>query len=561
MDWKFSELEYTRPDIESVERGIREYTAALKSAGSFEETWELLLGHKNAMMEYNTMRNMASIRNTVDTRDPFYAGEKRFFSANAPKLALLVKEANEALLTSPFRPQLEEKLGSLFFTNLESRKRLDDPRILDERIREGELTQQYSRLSATASTRFRGEECNFYGLLKHMQSTDRAERKEAFEAWAALYEKISPELDALYDELVHLRHAMAKKLGFPSFTEMAYLELQRYDYSIEDAARFREQVKKVITPACVKLYERQARRLGVDKLRYYDEGLVYPEGNPLPRGNARELVEKARQMYREMSPESGEYFEQMVEHGMFDLESRPGKATGGYCSSLHKYKLPFIFSNFNGTAADVDVLTHETGHGFDSYLSFRAQPILDLAFSTSEICEIHSMTMEHFAYPWMPLFFGEEAEKYCQSHLADSLTTIPYLVSVDEYQHRVFENPDMTAMERRAVWRDIEREYMPWRDYDGNEFLEQGGFWMQKQHIFLDPFYYIEYALAQIGAYEFYNAAKVDRADAWERYCRLCRAGGSLGYFELLKLAGLHVPFLPETVENAVAGVLEELEI
>lgn len=209
----------------------------------------------------------------------------------------------------------------------------------------------------------------------------------------------------------------------------------------------------------------------------------------------------------------------------------------------------------------MDVLTHEAGHAFQGYLSFRAQPFVEMTFSTSEICEIHSMTMEHFAYPWMGLFFGDQAEKYCAAHLSDALTTIPYLVSVDEYQHRVFENPDMTAMERRAAWREIERSYMPWRDYDGNEFLEQGGFWMQKQHIFMEPFYYIEYALAQMGAFEFYDKAKTDRAKAWEDYCRLCRAGGSLGYFQLLELAGLQNPFQAGTVEKAVSGVLKELNL
>ena len=254
-------------------------------------------------------------------------------------------------------------------------------------------------------------------------------------------------------------------------------------------------------------------------------------------------------------------FDAMVEHDMFDLDTNPGKRLGGFCSSLHKYRLPFIFANFNGTSADVDVLTHEAGHAFECYLAFRSHPFVEQAFSTSEIAEIHSMTMEHFAYPWMPLFFGDQAEKYRVAHLTDALTTIPYLVSVDEYQHRVFEKPDMTPQERRTAWREIERIYMPWRDYDGNTFLEEGGFWMQKPHIFLDPFYYIEYALAQTCAFQFYDRMKRDRAKAWEDYCRLCRAGGTQGYFQLLKLADLRSPFEPGSVEQSVAGVLEELGV
>ena len=557
----FSDVAYQRPDMAELSRSIRAYAAAMGAAASAEEAYQLLVDHKAAMDEYTTMRGLATIRNSIDTRDPFYAEEKAFFDREGPQLNLLLRTANDALLSSPFRPQLEEKLGALFFKNMETSKRFADERVVDDQVRESQITQHYSRVVATAVTTFHGEECNFSRLLKYMQSADRAVRREAFQAWAGLYEKIAPELDEIYDQLVHLRHGMAMKLDFPSFTEMTYLALQRYDYTIADAAAFRQQVREVITPACEKLFARQARRLGVDKLRYYDEALFYPEGNPVPQGTRQELVAKAQRMYREMAPEAGEFFDAMVEHDMFDLDTKPGKRLGGFCASLHKYRLPFIFANFNGTSADVDVLTHEAGHAFECYLAFRSHPFVEQAFSTSEIAEIHSMTMEHFAYPWMPLFFGDQAEKYRVAHLTDALTTIPYLVSVDEYQHRVFEKPDMTPQERRTAWREIERIYMPWRDYDGNTFLEEGGFWMQKPHIFLDPFYYIEYALAQTCAFQFYDRMKRDRAKAWEDYCRLCRAGGTQGYFQLLKLADLRSPFEPGSVEQSVAGVLEELGV
>jgi len=558
---KFSQLTYCRPDFEQVAQGIRDYTQALENATSLQETRTLLMEHKATIEEVMTQRSIASIRNTVDTRDPFYEEEMACFNSHLPKLNLLLRQANEALLSSPYRAGLEEEFGSLYFKNLEIQKQFADERIVEDLVQESELTQRYSKVSATASILFRGEACNFYGLLKHMQSTDRATRKEAFQSWAELYSRIAPELDEIYDHLVQLRHGMAQKLGFACYTDMAYLQRRRYDYTAADAARFRQQVKEIITPACQKLFEQQAQRLGVEKLRYYDESLSYPEGNPVPQGSRPELVAKAQQMYREMSPETGEFFDAMVAYELFDLESKPGKRPGGYCTSLPKYKMPFIFSNFNGTSADVDVLTHEAGHAFEGYLASRTLPLADMTFSTSEINEIHSMTMEHFAYPWMELFFGDKADKYRYAHLSQALTTLPYLVSVDEYQHRVFEKPDMTAMERRAVWREIEKAYMPWRDYDGNEFLEQGGFWMQKQHIFMEPFYYIEYALAQMGAFEFYGLMKTDREKAWADYCRLCRAGGSKGYFQLLELAELSNPFRSGSVEKAVSGVLQELNV
>ena len=348
-------------------------------------------------------------------------------------------------------------------------------------------------------------------------------------------------------------------MGFATYTEMAYTARNRFDYTREDAARFREQVKKIITPAVAAIREAQRKRLGVDKLRYYDEGLLFTDGNAIPIGTTKELVEKARRMYREMSPETGEFFDFMTEYELYDLETRPGKRMGGYMTRLPLYKAPFIFSNFNGTEADVDVLTHEAGHAFQGYLAMRSIPIAALCGSSAEINEVHSMSMEHFAYPWMEHFFGGNTEKYITAHLIGALSAIPYLVSVDEFQHEVYAKPDATPADWRRIWREIEKKYMPWRDYDGNEFLEGGGFWMQKQHIFLYPFYYIEYALAQICAFQYYGRMKENRKAAWEDYLRLCRAGGTRGYFELLETGCLLNPFRDGTVEKSTAHVIKEI--
>ena len=314
-----------------------------------------------------------------------------------------------------------------------------------------------------------------------------------------------------------------------------------------------------MTPAVAEIWEKQRVRLGVDKLRFYDESLVFPEGNANPIGTMPELVDKAQRMYREMSPETGEFFDFMKEYQLFDLETQPGKQTGGYMTRFPAYKAPFIFSNLNGTDADMDVLTHEAGHAFQGYVSMRCIPVSALCGSTSEINEIHSMSMEHFAYSWMEAFFGDQAEKYKTQHLIGALASIPYLVSVDEFQHRVYAEPGMSAKDRRGVWREIEQKYMSWRDYDGNAFMEEGGFWMQKLHIFLYPFYYIEYALSQICAFQYYGRMKEDRAAAWADYLRLCKAGGTKGYFELLEIGNLANPFRDGSVEQATTHVIKEI--
>ncbi len=556
----FRQMPYKRPDMEAMKRCIEETTAVMQNAKTYQEARAAFFALQEQEQQAATMMSLCSVRNTIDTTDEYYDGEMKWLREQNAALIPLRKKYREALAACAFRADFEAEFGSQMFKIIDASLKTTDEKIIQDTIREGELRQAYQKDSAMAMTEFRGERCNFYGLLKHMESTDRQERKEAFEAWARLYEQISPKLDQQYDELVQLRVGMAKKLGFKSYTDLAYLDRHRFDYTQEDAANFRAQIRDVITPAVAEIREKQRQRLGVDKLRYYDEALIFPEGNADPIGNMEELVKKAQKMYREMSPETGEFFDFMVDYHLFDLETRPGKRMGGYMTRFPGYKAPFIFSNFNGTSADVDVLTHEAGHAFQGYLAMRSIPISMLSGSTSEINEIHSMTMEHFAYPWMDSFFGERSEQYLTAHLIGALAVIPYMACVDEFQHRVYAEPDMTALERRRVWREIEKVYMPWRDYDGQPFLEEGGFWMQKQHIFLYPFYYIDYALAQMCAFQYYSLMKTDRKAAWENYLRLCRAGGTKGYFDLLKVGDLLNPFHDGTVEKSVRHVIDELK-
>ncbi len=556
---KFSEMPYRRPDMEGLKKVIADATDKILNAKSYDEVKEAYFSVQKMEDEEMTFYSIAHVRHTMNTTDEFYDKEIEWLQEAGARMIPVENAFTKSLTASPFRKDFEAEFGDQLFKLFDASLLTSDERIVEETIKIGELTQEYSKTAAQANTEFKGEKRNFYGLLKFMESTDRSERKAAFEAWASLYKEISPKLDDQYSKLVALRDTEAKKMGFPTYTEMAYVNRKRFDYTKEDAARFREQIRTVVTPAVAKIRERQRERLGVDKLRYYDEALKFPEGNANPIGTTEELVEKARQMYVAMSPETGEFFNFMKDYELFDLETRPGKHMGGYMTAFESYKAPFIFSNFNGTSADVDVLTHEAGHAFQGYMAMRNIKIINLTGSTAEVNEIHSMSMEHFAYPWMESFFGGNAEKYRISHLIGAIETIPYLVSVDEFQHRVYEKPDMDAIERRHVWREIEKKYMPWRDYDGNEFLEEGGFWMQKQHIFLYPFYYIEYALAQICAFQYYGRMKEDRTKAWNDYLNLCKAGGTKGYFDLLKIGNLMNPFEEGTVEKATSHVIEEI--
>lgn len=558
---KFSDLRYERVDMAAAIEAVKDITKTLQEAASWEAFKEAYMNHIQADVELSTMKEIAKIRNNVNMLDEYYEGEMAYYNTEMPRYQLAVKEMGEVILESPYKKNMEEEFGPMLIKNLEAKKLLSSEAVVADMAKESALGTLYSKTVAAATTEFRGKQLTTYGLLKHMQSTDRAERKEAFEAWAKLYLTISPQVDEIYDELVHLRAGMAEKLGFSNFTPMGYLARRRYDYTAKELEIFRKQVREVIVPACEKLFERQREALGVEKLYFYDESLGNPAGNPVPVGGRDYMVEKAQEMYRELSPETGEFFDFMVQYDLFDLETKKGKRVGGYCTSLPLYHAPFIFSNFNGTEADVNVLTHEAGHAFAGFTAAKFQKTPELCHSTSEINEIHSMAMELWTYPWMESFFGDKAGQYRKEHLADALKKIPYMVCVDEYQHKVYENPDMTAMERRAVWSELEKVYMPWRDYDGNEFLTGGGFWMQKQHIFIYPFYYVDYAMAQIGAFEFYTKMNENREAAWADYYKLCKAGGSLGYFDLLDYCGLHNVLQDGSLKEALKAVFEELDV
>jgi len=555
---KFKDLEYKRPDLAAVKKDLLAHINAFKKAQTFEEADKALIAWNEVMNKASTMFVIASIRNTMNMKDEFYDGEIKFFNKTLPRLMMTAKKGMQAMLKSKFRPQLEEKYGVQMFKDAEIQQKHVKLSIILPSIKESNLTTEYSKLAASCSVDFMGEKCNFYGLLKHMESTDREERKAAFIEWAKLYGGIAPQLEEIYGKLVKLRCKIAKKLGYKSFIDYVYPARGRYDYDSSRVAAFREAVRKYITPVCAKLYEEQAKRIGVEKLCWYDESLVFPEGNATPQGTPDELVQKAKAMYESLSPETGEFFDFMVEHELFDFVTRENKHLGGYCTHLAEYKAPFIFSNFNGTSADIDVLTHEAGHAFEAYYASRRLPLDSLAGSTSEINEIHSMSMEHFAYPYMESFFGENADKYRFSHFCQAFCVIPYLVSVDEFQHRVFENPASTAEDWRRFWKETEQKYMPWRSYDGNEFLESGGFWMQKQHIFLYPFYYVDYALAQLGAFSLFRK-KTEGGDAWGDYLKLCGMGGMYGYFETLSRAGIPCPLDEETVKATAEFAEKEI--
>lgn len=556
---KFEDFKYERPNIEKDREDIRSFIKELEEAKDFNGAKEVIGKINKIRNNTSTMMALSEVRHTINTEDEFYNEESDFWDENSPLIEEVNNEFYKALLSSPFKDQIGDYYGETIIKEAEYSQKSFSKEVIEDMQLENKLGSQYQKLIASAKIEFDGEERTLAQLVPFVTSEDREVRKRASEAKYNFFVKNEDEIDDIFDKLVKVRTKIAKKLGFNNFVELGYVRMRRYDYNKKMVENFRKQVEEFIVPIDSKLYERQAKRLGLESLKYYDEKFEFLSGNPTPKGDSKWIVENAKVMYSELSKETKEFFDFMVENDLMDLVAKKGKAAGGYCTNFPNYKAPFIFSNFNGTAGDVDVLTHEAGHAFQNFRSSWIE-MQECQWPTMESCEIHSMSMEFFTWPWMYLFFKEDIDKYKFYHLGDAIKFIPYGVTVDEFQHFVYENPECTPKERKDAWRRIEKKYLPHKNYDECDFLERGGWWFQQNHIFLSPFYYIDYTLAQICALQFWKKDRENHEKAWEDYLNLCNIGGTKTFLGLLKYANLKSPFENGCVESVVGVVDEYLE-
>ena len=558
-NFRFKDLPYVRPDFAKVKTELAAITEKMKNAASYEEAKAAYFDFESIMSDLRDAYTIVSIRHTVDTRDKFYDDENEFLSEAFPELSPYTVAFSNALYDGKFKADFEKEFGKQLLSMIELERKSFSEKNIPLQQKEAKLCNEYEKIIASAEIDFDGEKRNLYGVMKYFEDEDREVRKASWKKYEEFFASHEKRFEEIWDELIKVRNEQGRNLGFENFIPLGYMQQGRTDYNAADVASFREQVKEELVPLCSKLYEAQAKRLNLDKVRVYDENCVFADGNATPIGNDDELVEIAREMYKDMSKETGEFIDFMIDHELLDLKNKPGKASTGYMTSILKYKAPFVFSCFNGTIGDIQVLTHELGHAFAGYEAMRNQPIADYYSESTDIAEIHSMSMEQFAYPYAEKFFGDKADKFRFQHLQEAITFVPFGVAVDEYQHIVYAHPELTPKERTAEWKKLEAKYMPWRDYDGMEFFGRGGWWYHKIHIFLYPFYYINYTLTTMGAMEFKKKMHEDKTSAWNDYMNLCKVGGSKSYLETLAYANLSDPFKPGSVKKAISVAKEIL--
>ena len=561
INLKFSQMEYKRPDLAALKEQIQALTKELQAAESYEAAKAVFLKKEELEKHISTQSTLAEIRHTIDTRDEFYDGEVRFWNGAQPQLEEDLQQWTMAMLASPFRKDFTAEYGDLMFVNAEIQLKTFSPEIMGDIQQENDLTQEYEKLLASAQIPFEGKNYTISQMSPFKTDPDDARRLAAWKAEGQWYKDNQAALDDIYDKLVHLRDQMGKKLGYEGYTTLGYYRMGRNCYTKEDVEKFRAAVRTYLVPLADSIYREQAKRLGKEyPMSFADNALEFRSGNPRPVGTPDDILAQGKRFYDELSPETSKFFRTMLDGELLDVLSTEGKAGGGYCTSIPDYRVPFIFANFNGTQHDVEVVTHEAGHAFAAYTNRDRVP-MSYTWPSLEACEVHSMSMEFFAWPWAEGFFGKDTQKFYYSHLSGALTFIPYGTMVDHFQHIVYEKPDMTPAERHGVWKELLGIYMPWMKLDGDiPFYAEGEGWQRQHHIYSSPSYYIDYCLAQTVSLQFWALLQQDQKNAWEHYMAYTRQGGSRTFTELLKNAGMESPFEEKCLRTVAQTAKDYLE-
>ena len=553
---KFNEMTYTRPDIGALLARCKELAAKAAAAPDGDALVRLYYEQSEAFAEYNTAANLANIHYTCDTRDEYWKAEQDFFDANGPAVTNASVEISRAFLANPHVDALTEKFGTTCVAGMKNAVLSMDDRTVELQQQFNALVSRYQQIYGGALVELDGKQLTIPQLGPYKEDLNPAVRRAAYEAEAGYFDAHRAELDELYGQIVQNLNAQARVMGYHDYSELSYVRMNRIGYGPEEIRKFRDQVANDVVPQLQKVMALRAKRTGIAHPAFTDLPILFRDGNPKPIPGYKARMDAARTMYHELSPETAEFIDFMQDNELFDVESRPGKMSGGYMTSLPSYKAPFIFANWNDTSGDVDVLTHECGHAFEGYVAERDPAIpADLECPGMESAEIHSMAMEFLTAPWHHLLFGKDNDKYALLHAEDSFVFLAYGCEVDEFQHSMYQNPDLTPDERNAEWLKLEKKYRPWIDFDNLPFYGRGAGWQRQLHIYECPFYYIDYCLSTMAALQFFLLSLTDHKDAWERYLRLVRRAGTASYTELLETAGLKVPF----EEGSIKGIAQQM--
>jgi len=551
----FDSLSYTRPLADDLDQSHAQRMDAWATTATAADQLALIRQWDKSQIQYETSSSLAYIhyRQATDSSDA--KDSQEYFDDLNPTVLGHNVAFLRAVTESEHREELEAELGSQIFKLWESFLGTFEPTIADDKRQESALGNEYSALLAGLKIEFEGETHNLSTLRGFYGNADRSIRSGSQRAASNALGAHQDKLDDIYDQLVKLRHKMAKTLGYDNFIPLGYRQMDRIGYGPADVENFRAQVRDVVVPLCQRIYARRTSELGLSELRFHDESVRDQKGVPCPAGDHDWMMDQATEMFDKLGDDFGDFFRMLRKRNLLDLKSRSGKAGGGFCCGLPAHEVPFIFANFDGTQNDVNVFTHECGHAFQNYQS-QKQPLREYFWPTTEAAEIHSMSLEFLTHPFMEYFFKDDATRFRVGHVESGLLFLPYGVAVDEFQHMVYAEPEASPERRAEMWREVEAIYLPHRRYEDMPYYASGRVWQRQRHIYAMPFYYIDYCLAGTCAMQMWRASQIDREDALKRYRTLCSLGGSLAFPDLLAAVGLKNPFM----DGCLAEVCESVE-
>jgi oligoendopeptidase F len=561
LERNYVPVDFTVTDWHKLEPFFKELTERAINSRDDLEKWMKDMSEMEAVVSEDAC--WRQIRMTCDTNEKAFEEAFNFFCMEIqPKLQPYADQLNRKLIESPFTSELDEQQYFTYLRNV--RKSIDLFREANIPL-QAELSvmqQQYGQIAGKMTIEVDGQEYTLQQASKFLEHHNRALREEVYRKINERRLQDKNQLDLLYSQLIARRHQVALNAGFDNYRDYKFAELGRFDYTKEDCFKFHEAVKLHVLPLVAKINNRKKEKLGLDTLRPWDTE-AEPEGvQPLnPFKTSEELTEKTIRCFEELNPFFADCLRKMKEIGHLDLESRKGKAPGGYNCPLAESGAPFIFMNAAGQMHDVTTMVHEGGHAIHSFL---AHPLPLSAFKEypMEIAEVASMAMELFSMDYWQVFFEnkDDLNRAKEHQLERTISIFPWIATIDKFQHWIYENPTHTAEERTSKWMEILEEFSTGTiDYSGLDVYREIG-WQRQLHLFEVPFYYIEYGIAQLGAIGMWQQFKQNKEQALNNYMKALSLGGTKTLPALYEAAGLQFDLSPEHIKNLMEFAGNEMD-
>lgn len=545
-----------RNEVEALHNQLLE-----RNISSTEDLTRLVLDRSELESSLDQEGSILYIRMTCKTDDPDRVKKYKDFIENVvPAIKPLEDQLNRQYMEALKKFPLNEKRYEIYTKEIRTDLELFVEENVELETKVDLLSQEYQSICGGLTVEFEGKERTLPEMGKFLLDPGRPLREKAWKASAERRLKEKDKLDELFDQMLETRNAIAKNAKFNNFCQYKFKALHRFDYTSDDCIAYHQSVERLVVPLWAQILEKRKRQMKLDILRPWDTSADPLGRSPLkPFEDVEGLITGCGEVFHRINEELGNQFLQMSETGLLDLESRKGKAPGGYQSTLNESRKPFIFMNAVGIDSDVRTLLHEGGHAFHS-LACSHDELLDYRHGPMEFNEVASMGMELLADPYLDVFYTEEdRRRSCMSHLEDAIFTLVWVATIDAFQHWIYMNPTHDAEERRRQWLAICKRFSGGVvDWSGLS-EEHAHLWHRQLHIFEVPFYYIEYGIAQLGALQLWLNSKKDQSKALKQYRNALYLGGSKPLPELFETAGLKFDFSENTITPLIEAVQQEL--